>query len=326
MRLAGSGMYRPRRHSGLPMLGEHIACKRRRLTVQNLENILVVVTREVDCTLVLEKAQILAAAANANTFVVRVIYDDVVDSGIPRAEDAQRLKTFIMEAEETYLEDLVKNCNAKFQNIELATVWNKRQWEGVKDVAEDIGADLIIKVANLEARSQEVIHTPDDWNLLRNAKCPVMLVKPQAWESVPAIVAAVDILDEAHQEMNTAILEEADSLAKALGGILHIVNAYPLFEPWVGELGAGYNYEKIKDDIESELQESILGIAKAGGIDFSMLQIREGKPSMVIRDVVDECSADLVVMGTVGRSGVAGLVIGNTSEAVLHVVNTDVVV
>ena len=84
--------------------------------MQNLENILVVVTREVDCTLVLEKAQILAAAANANTFVVRVIYDDVVDSGIPRAEDAQRLKTFIMEAEETYLEDLVKNCNAKFQN------------------------------------------------------------------------------------------------------------------------------------------------------------------------------------------------------------------
>ena len=64
--------------------------------MQNLENILVVVTREVDCTLVLEKAQILAAAANANTFVVRVIYDDVVDSGIPRAEDAQRLKTFIM--------------------------------------------------------------------------------------------------------------------------------------------------------------------------------------------------------------------------------------
>ena len=60
-------------------------------------------------------------------------------------------------------------------------------------------------------------------------------------------------------------------------------------------------------------------------LNFSMLHIREGKPSMVIRDVVDQCDADLVVMGTVGRSGVAGLVIGNTSEAVLHVVNTDVV-
>ena len=293
--------------------------------MQNLKNILVVVTREVDCTLVLEKAQILAAAANANTFVIRVIYDDVVESAIPKAEDAQRLKTFIMEAEGTYLEDLVADCSRKFQKIELATIWNKRQWEGVKDVAEDIGADLIIKVANLEPRIQEVIYTPDDWNLLRNAECPVMLVKPQAWEPAPSVIAAVDILDETHQEMNTAILQKADSLTKVLGGNLHIVNAYPLFEPWVGELGAGYNYEEIKEDVESELQESILEITKSSGIDFSMLHIREGKPSMVIRDVVDQCSADLVVMGTVGRSGVAGLVIGNTSEAVLHVVNTDVV-
>ena len=293
--------------------------------MQNLENILVVVTREVDCTPVLEKAQTLAAAADANTFVIRVIYDDVVESTIPKAEDAERLKSFIMEAEGTYLEDLVNDFNGTFSKIELATIWNKRQWEGVKDVARDIGADLIIKVANLETRIQEVIHTPDDWNLLRNAACPVMPVKPQAWQSSPAIVAAVDILDETHQEMNSAILQEADSLAKVLGGSLHIVNAYPLFEPWVGELGAGYNYEEIKEDVESELQESILAITKTNGVDFDMLHIKEGKPSMVIRDVADQCSADLVVMGTVGRSGVAGLVIGNTSEAVLHVVNTDVV-
>jgi len=293
--------------------------------MQNLENILVVVTREVDCTLVLEKAQILAAAADANTFVTRIVYDDVVESAIPKAEDVQRLKTFIMEAEGTYLEDLVNDCNEKFKKIELATIWNKRQWEGIKDVAEDIGADLIIKVANLETRIQEVIYTPDDWNLLRNAECPVMLVKPQAWEETPAIVAAVDILNETHQDMNAAILNEADSLTRVLGGSLHIVNAYPLFEPWVGELGAGYNYKEIKEDVETELQESILEITKERNIDFSMLHIREGKPSMVIRDVVDQCQADLVVMGTVGRSGVAGMVIGNTSEAVLHVVNTDVV-
>lgn len=293
--------------------------------MQNLENILVVVTREVDCTLVLEKAHKLAAAANANTFVIRVIYDDVVESTIPKAEDIQRLKSFIMEAEGTYLEDLVNDFSPKFQKIELATIWNKRQWQGVKDVAEDIGADLIIKVANLETRIQEVIHTPDDWNLLRNAECPVMLVKPQAWEENPAIIAAVDILDETHQEMNNEILKKADSLTKVLSGDLHIVNAYPLFEPWVGELGAGYNYDEIKEDVESDLRANILAITKENDIDFSMLHIREGKPSMVIRDVVDQCHADLVVMGTVGRSGVAGLVIGNTSEAVLHVVNTDVV-
>ena len=293
--------------------------------MDSLKRVLVAVTREVDCSLVLEKAQILAAAAGAVTQVIRVVYDDVVESGIPTEEDRQRLKSYIMESEEAFLEELVAGFADGFGEITTATIWNKREWEGVTDAARDLEADLIIKVANLETRIQEVIHTPDDWNLLRHAACPVMLVKPQRWESEPAIVAAVDILNEDHEAMNLTILEKASSLAKVLGGALHVVNAYPLFEPFVGELGVGYNYEQIKEDIEAELQEKILAVTGSAGIGCAGIHVREGKPSMVIRDVVDESSADIVVMGTVGRSGVAGLVIGNTSESVLHVVNTDVV-
>lgn len=293
--------------------------------MDRLKSILVAVSKDVDCSLVLEKAHVLAAAADAATLIVRVVHDDVVESGIGSESDMQRLKAFIMESEEAFLEELIAPFEDRFGTLESVTIWNKRQWQGIIDAARDVDADLIIKVANLEPRIQAVIHTPDDWNLLRHSTCPVMLLKPQPWEEEPAIVAAVDILSDDHMAMNRMVLEKAGGLTRALEGTLNIVNAYPLFEPWVGELGAGYNYDEIKQNIETELKEKIVAVTAELGLEYAGVHVREGKPSMVIRDLVEESHADIVVMGTVGRSGVAGLVIGNTSESVLHVVNTDVV-
>ncbi|MEE9254534.1 MAG: universal stress protein, partial [Pseudomonadales bacterium] len=292
--------------------------------MHELKHVLVVVNRSDDAKYVLEKAQLLSSAARATAHVIRVIYDDIVASKIPQGEDAQRLKTFIMEAEETFLEELVDGFRVEFENIETATIWNKKDWEGVIDVARDLGIDLIIKAANVESRLQEVIHTPDDWNILRHATCPVMLVKAQAWVSEPAIIAAVNVLDDEHEALNRHILAYARDLTRILGGELHLVNAFPLFEPWIGELGAAYDYVSIKREVEAEVDRRVRSIADEVEVDYRLLHIREGKAELVIRDLCEETNAELVVMGTAARSGVRGIVIGNTSEALLHVVNTDV--
>lgn len=293
--------------------------------MNELSNVLVVVNRSDDAKYVLEKARTLSSAARATAHVIRVIHDEIVESKIPQGEDAQRLKTFILQAEETFLEELVDDYRAGFENVETATVWNKREWEGVTDVARELNADLIIKGANLESRLQEVIHTPDDWSILRHATCPVMLVKARAWVREPAIVAAVNVLDEEHEALNRHILTYAQNLTGVLGGELHIVNAFPLFEPWIGELGAAYDYVSIKREVEAEVDRRVRAIAEEENVDYRLLHIREGKAPHVIRDLCEETDAELVVMGTAARSGVRGMVIGNTSEAVLHVVNTDTV-
>ncbi|UZE96145.1 universal stress protein [Alkalimarinus alittae] len=43
----------------------------------------------------------------------------------------------------------------------------------------------------------------------------------------------------------------------------------------------------------------------------------QGTPDRELPKLADSLEADLVVMGTVARTGVAGLLIGNTAEAVL---------
>ena len=47
------------------------------------------------------------------------------------------------------------------------------------------------------------------------------------------------------------------------------------------------------------------------------LHLRQGEASSVIREVVDEIEADLIVMGTVCRTSVPGFLIGNTAESII---------
>jgi nucleotide-binding universal stress UspA family protein len=48
------------------------------------------------------------------------------------------------------------------------------------------------------------------------------------------------------------------------------------------------------------------------------VQLVEGEPERAISHFLDRNGVDLVVMGTVARSGIPGLVMGNTAERVLQ--------
>ena len=49
-----------------------------------------------------------------------------------------------------------------------------------------------------------------------------------------------------------------------------------------------------------------------------------GDPQVVIPSKVKELDADVLVLGTVSRTGVGGLLIGNTAEAILNRVDCSV--
>ena len=48
------------------------------------------------------------------------------------------------------------------------------------------------------------------------------------------------------------------------------------------------------------------------------MQLVQGEPECAIATFIDRNGIDLVVMGTVARSGIRGLVMGNTAERVLQ--------
>jgi nucleotide-binding universal stress UspA family protein len=49
-----------------------------------------------------------------------------------------------------------------------------------------------------------------------------------------------------------------------------------------------------------------------------------GNPGLLIPDIGREIGAELIVIGTVGRTGIAGLLIGNTAESIISEVECPV--
>jgi universal stress protein E len=292
--------------------------------MQSINNILVALADNDDAPYVLEKVQILAQASAATVHIVRVIYEGVADLSTSAIEDSTKLKTFILEAAESALEDIVDPWRSRLPAVETATIWNQRTWEGVLHAAETTKADVIVKAASLHEKFGDVVRTPDDWNLLRHSPVPVMLLKPQAWVANPVVLCALDVFDDAHKALNVALLKEGDALAAILGGELHVVCSYPMFEPWVGELGAVTSYEDLRENIERDIIKRVDAIAAAASVKFKMLHAEEGHATHAIGAVAEETGAELLVLGTHAREGVRGLLLGNTSERILHAVATDV--
>ncbi len=294
--------------------------------MQSLNDVLVVLGDDRDAAAyLLEKTEAVARGSGAQVHVVRVVYEGIAELSASAIDAAADLKSFILASEETVTEEMVDNVRHRLPSLETATIWNPRLWEGVLHAASQTGADLIIKGASRHPRFGEFVRTPDDWNLLRSSEVPVMLVKPEAWKPEPTIICALDAFDEAHDDLNVALLKEGDALSRILHGSLHLVTAYPLFERWVGELGGLRDYDSLKRDVEKEIRDRIVALAGGAGVAYERLYADEGPPEHVIATLAEDLSAELVVVGTHARQGLKGMVLGNTSERLVHHLATDVV-
>lgn len=293
-----------------------------------IQNLLVVVDDALSMSYLLEKAEVLAGE-ETNVHVIHVIYEGVAEISTGAIEDSARLKSFILESAEAQLEDSLDKVRGRFKHLESATLWNARTWEAVLHAAANVEADLILRATGEQQgvgdRVVSVVRTPDEWNLLRHADAPVMLVKAAAWQKDSAVICALDAFDDTHEALNMAVLKESERLAASLGADLDLVYAYPLFEPWVGELGAVKSYADIKAAVEEDAGARMAELAQRAGVNFRHLHLEEGPTAQVLARLVEDANAALLVVGTHAREGVKGVLLGNTSERILHAVDCDVV-
>ncbi|MDH5737883.1 MAG: universal stress protein, partial [Gammaproteobacteria bacterium] len=149
---------------------------------------------------------------------------------------------------------------------------------------------------------------------------------PSAWVKEPVVIAAVDGLSEEQSKLNKKILQEAAHLSDILDGELYVVSAYPFSEPWMGPATLAVDFEKVKRDVEDYIRGNITRWMEELGIQCKFLCVEEGRPAHVIAQLAESSHAELLVLGTVARSGVKGIVLGNTSETIIHRTFCDVVV
>lgn len=168
-------------------------------------------------------------------------------------------------------------------------------------------------------------------HLLRKCPCPVWVVKPTQTKDFKRILAAVDLDegDTVKADLNQNILQLASSLARLNQSELVIVNAWRLIGESILRGRAGIS----SNQIEILLQETkeahrrwLLDLLQRHELDDINCQVYllRGEAGEIIPELANTKKIDLLVMGTVSRSGISGLLIGNTAEKVLQKVDCSI--
>jgi len=190
--------------------------------------------------------------------------------------------------------------------------WNKSWAKSATLASGRQGADLLIKTIS-PSREKTMRFKSADRYLLRNASCPVLLALPEQSGDYKKIVAAVDLesADDTHMRLNHAVISSSRQLAERTGAELYVVSAY------VDQL----NQDLLEEQECATQQEQI---ARTFGIPTQHVFLERGPARDVILEASKRLNADMLVIGTSARKGLAGALLGNTAEKILTDISCDV--
>ena len=192
---------------------------------------------------------------------------------------------------------------------------------------ESGGHDLVMITAEGKG---SVWFGPFATHLLRRCPCPVWAMRPVPRRRYARILAAIDLdPDASGPSLCRRILEIASGLAKMDGSELHVAHVWGLAGEAILRRRAALSDEEL-ESVQEETREHHgrwLEVAVAPfqeeGLPVRRHLLR-GRPGVKIPALIRKKHFDLLVMGTVGRSGLEGLLIGNTAERVLNEVECPV--
>ncbi len=187
------------------------------------------------------------------------------------------------------------------------------------------GHDLVVVTTDEDDEDHATIK-----RLLRKCPCPVWVIR-RTRARTQRVLAAIDP-DPDLAALNRTILELASSMVRLHGGELHVAHAWELY----GEatMRSSAFIHTAPSELEALLERerdsharAVIETLAASGVDHEPWRIHLGKGPApeIVREVVVKKRINLLVMGTVARTGVTGLIMGNTAESVLDHVPCSVI-
>jgi nucleotide-binding universal stress UspA family protein len=274
----------------------------------------------------------LARRNQAKLTVVDVIEEDSWVSGeIYGLEPFQELKQLVSEERQKELDIVIEPLRQQGLDVRVKLLFGKPFLEIIREVLRE-NHDLVMKTAQGEGGLKGMLFGSTAMHLMRKCPCPVWVVKRGENERFDRIIAAVDPdpLDEQRNQLNFKIMDLATSLAKIEQSILLVVHAWSLYGETILRSGRGrMNREEIDTmvrEAEAEHKERLNNLLQKYKLQDLKHRVHliKGEAGRVIPELAEKKRADLIVMGTLSRSGVAGFLIGNTAEKIIHEVDCSV--
>lgn len=211
------------------------------------------------------------------------------------------------------VQDLLKKMTteAKTQGLEADSevLFGKAGMTLVRKVLKS-NPDLLMAGAASRGAVAEALFGSTTITLLRQCPCPFWITKGDGKQPISNVLVAHCLT-----EMGSTALGWGVATAEAHQAPLHILHSLELeaYEGFLASMPADEldrERSSAKERIQNELAQ----------FEFSQaaeIIVTEGSPHASIYKYLEEHSIDLLVMGTIARTGLAGVFTGNTAESLL---------
>ena len=215
--------------------------------------------------------------------------------------------------------------------VDLTVAAGKAYLEIIRHVAQS-ECDFVVKNAEPLSGMDRFLFASTDQHLLRKCPCPVWLQTPKARKRPRQILAAVDldVSDAAEPEtlraLNRRVVETACMIAGAPDAKVVVLHAWDapgegVMRTFSGRSDASLSADRYVNEIiearRDEMGRFLAQIRKDHGPRPSLVpRLARGSPETIMHN--EAAGADVVVMGTVARTGLSGVFIGNTAENIIN--------
>lgn len=275
-----------------------------------------------------EVTRALTFASDSNA---KITLAAVVDA----APNNPRLVDMIVDKQEQ-LAPLAQIVEAVDVKVEIRVFVGRAFSEIILDVINN-HRDLVIKPVEPRKAGYKLF-AGTDFKLLRKCPCPLLLVQDKAHHRFKSIVAAIDVdaNNPENEPLSGEILSLSNYIAARDASNYHVIHAWQLeHEDFLRSPRTGLSYLELEQLRKSEVERRNAQITSWVGKHCAerpvtaeatapAVHLRNGPARIEIPNCLSAIEADLVVMGTVGRTGIPGFFIGNTAEDILNQVHCSV--
>lgn len=224
----------------------------------------------------------------------------------------------------------------------VLNVFVGKAYLGIIQHVASYNCDFVVKAAEPLSGARSFLHASNDQHLLRKCPCPIWLQTPSASPEAKRIIAAVDLDDwdaaepDTLDDLNKLVVQTAYHLAHASASEVTILHAWDAMgENLVWAFSSKGHARDVADQYvqetlrlrEAAMQRFLDGMQKQfadAGVTIST-KLARGAPEYVIQNQTQQLKADIVVMGTVARRGLSGVIIGNSAENIVNSIECPVV-
>jgi len=292
--------------------------------MERFKNILFASCGGKDDQVALARANQLALSNQAKVTLVRTV------EGLPSAVSYFLSDKRIAELQEAattlarnHLDALQKQLDPSLQVVTRVLV-GKPFIELIRAV-NSASHDLLIKPK--QAIDKDATLGSTDLHLLRKCPCPIWIIKPTQRKPFGKILVAVDPdpSDPERLSLHADLVKLGTSLAKHENGKVEVVHAWSLY----GETTLRSPRFKLSDveinamaDNEQATRQKWLNALVSPYLESPIKTILvKGQPEAALSEIIEKKKPDIVIMGSVARTGLPGLLIGNTAEYILSRIN-----